>query len=96
MVYFQWVAKTRRNRTGDESKSAYHMAMMFWIKQAMPATWLAYEDKKLDKLTLWKKDGMLTVTGRAMEGLKYYFGVDHLPVLMSSTRVADHDGCPQF
>ena len=58
MLYFQLVAKTGRNRTGDESKSAYHMAMMFWIKQAKPATRLAYEDKKLDKLTLWNKDGM--------------------------------------
>ena len=87
MVYFQWVAKTRRNWTGDESKSAYHMAMMFWIKQAMPATWKAFDDKKLDKLTVWKKEGMLMVTGRALKGLQHYFGVDYLPVLMSSSRV---------
>ena len=61
---------------------------MFWIKQAMPATWKAFEDNKLDKLTVWKEDGILMVTGRDMEGLKHYFGVDYLPVLMSSSRLA--------
>ena len=29
MVYFQWMVKTIRNRPGDETMSAYHMAMMF-------------------------------------------------------------------
>ena len=89
MVYFQWLAKVVRGRTGDQTVSAYHMAMLFWIKQAMPATRQAFKDKKLEKLTLWEKDGMLVVSGRAMEGLKHYFGVDHLPVLMSSSRVAE-------
>ena len=89
MVYFPRVAKILRNRTGDESISAYHLAMKFWFKQAMPATWKAFNDRKLDKLTVWEKDGMLMVTGRAMEGLKHYFGVDYLPVLKSSSRLAE-------
>ena len=89
MVYFQWMARVVRNRTGDQTMSAYHMAMLFWIKQAMPATRQAFKDKKLERLTLWEKDGMLVVSGRAMEGLKHYFGVDHLPVLMASCRVGE-------
>ena len=32
---------------------------------------------------------MLVVSVRAMEGLQHHFGVDHLPVIMSSTRVAE-------
>ena len=82
------MVKTIRKRPGDESISAYHMAMMFWFKQAMPATWKAFDDKKVNKLTVWKKEGMLMVTGRAMEGLQHYFGVDYLPVFMSSSRAA--------
>ena len=89
MIYFQWTAMVVRRRTGDQTVAAYHMAMLFWIKQAMPATRQAFKDKKLEQLTLWEKDGMLVVSGRAMEGLKHYFGVDHLPVLMSSCRVAE-------
>ena len=89
MVYFQWLARVVRNKTGDQAVSAYHMAMMFWIKQAMPATRQAFKNKKLERLTLWEKDGMLVVSGRAMEGMKHYFGVDHLPVIMSSCRVAE-------
>ena len=42
----------------------------------MPDTRQAFMAKKLEKLTLWEKDGMLVVSGRAMEGLKHHFGVD--------------------
>ena len=65
IVYFPRVAKILRNRTGNESISTYHLAMKFWFKQAMPATWKAFNDRKLDKLTVWEKDEMLMVTGRA-------------------------------
>ena len=29
MVYFQWLTKVVRNRTGDQTVSAYQMAMLF-------------------------------------------------------------------
>ena len=87
-VYFRWFAKVFATEIGEGYLTSYNMAIMFWLKQAMPATREAHSLKKLSKLTLWEKDGMLVVSGRAMEGLKHYFGVDHLPVLMAKTRVA--------
>ena len=55
----------------------------------MPETRKAYREKKLQKLTLWEHDWLLVVSGRAMEGLKHYFGVSLLPVPMSNTRVPE-------
>ena len=37
-VFFQWMAMVVRNRTEKESFSAYHMAAVFWFKQALPTT----------------------------------------------------------
>ena len=54
-----------------------------------PDTSQAFKDKKFEKLTLWEQDGMLVVSGRAMEGLKHYFRMDHHPVLMASSRVGE-------
>ena len=85
----RWQAKLLRKKTGDETISAYNMATVFWMRQAQPATRKAFKEKKLQQLTLWERDGMVVVSGRAMEGLNHYFGVDHLPVLISSTRVAE-------
>ena len=31
MVYFQWLAKVDRNRTGDQTVSAYQMALLSWV-----------------------------------------------------------------
>ena len=88
-IYFKWVVTVAQKRVGVDCLSAHHMAILFWIKQAMPETRKAYREKKLQKLTLWEHDGLLVVSGRAMEGLKHYFGVSYLPVLMSNTRVAE-------
>ena len=37
----------------------------------MPDTKQVIVAKKLEQLTLWKKDGMLVVSGRGMKGLKH-------------------------
>ena len=42
----------------------------------------------LTRLTLWEKDGMLVISGRAGAGLKLYFGSNSLPVIMATTQVA--------
>ena len=31
MVYFQWLAKVDRNRMGDQTVSAYQMALLSWV-----------------------------------------------------------------
>ena len=48
-VYLQSVAKMARNRTGDQTMFAYIMAMLLWNKQTMPATRIAFQDRKLDE-----------------------------------------------
>ena len=63
------------------------MAKAFWIQVAMVETRKAHAKGKLTKLTLWEKDGMLVVSGRASEGLKHFFGAEYLPVIMGHTRV---------
>ena len=88
-VFFRWIAKIAQKKTGDNTISAHHMAVLFWIKQAMVETRKAFSEKKLQKLSLWEHEGMLVVSGRAMEGLQYHFGASYLPVLMSTTRVAE-------
>ena len=65
------------------------MAVLYWVKQAIPVTRKAFREKRLQKLTLWEHEGMLVLSGRAMEGMKKYFGVSLLPVVMAQTRVAE-------
>ena len=47
--YFLWVAKMARNRTGDQTMFAYIIAKLLWIKQTVPATRLAFKDRKLNE-----------------------------------------------
>ena len=65
------------------------MAIMFWIKVAMPATRKAYKEKKLTKLTLWEKEGVLMITFQAAEAWSTTLELMILPVLMALTRVAE-------
>ena len=67
------------------------MAEMFWIRVAMPATNKAGLEGRLNHLTPKKHDvyeDVVVVTGRALEGLKYYLQKEYLPIIMSSTRTA--------
>ena len=73
---------------GGATKPASTKALNYWIEVAMPATRLALEEGKLKKLTTFQKDGIIVVTGRAEQGIKKYYGVTFLPVLMSSERVS--------
>ena len=57
--------------------SASNMALLFWVKQVMPETRKAFREH----------EGMLVVSGRAMEGMKH-FGPSFLPALMAHTIVA--------
>lgn len=88
-VYFYWSSKMTKNESGEKQLTAFDMAKYFWIRVAMSDTRKAHAEGKLRKLTLWEKDGMLVVSGRAEEGLKLYFGEGHLPVLMSGARVSN-------
>ena len=86
---FQWCSKVKNRMAGGIKTTPQDMAVIFWINVAMSATRKAYREKKLTKLTLWEKDGMMVVSGRASQGLKYYFGAEYLPVLMAGTRTAE-------
>ena len=88
-VLFRWLEKTLAKRQTGGTGTARSRAVLFWIRVAMPATREAHAKGKLSKLSLWEHDGVLVVTGRAQAGLRYYLGADYLPVLMSSTRVAE-------
>ena len=76
------------NSKGGKTVTERELAVRFWVKVAMPTTREAKEQGKLKKLTLWEHENLLVVSGRAEAGLKKYFGVHFLPVLMASTRVA--------
>ena len=78
-----------KKKIGDNSMLASNMAVLFWVKLAIPETRKAFREKRLQKLTLWEHEGMLVLSGRAMERMKNYFWVSFLPVVMAQTRVAE-------
>ena len=59
------MAAIARKKNEDNSMSANNMAVLFWIKQAMPETRKAFREKKLQKLTLLEHEEVLVVSGRA-------------------------------
>ena len=71
----------------DPSFSLHSVAEAFWFRAAMPATLEAWKAGKLDKLTVYKEEGMVRVRGRAGTALQYAYQVDSLPVLMATTRI---------
>jgi len=84
---FRWMVKVLQKK-GDKIVTERELAVKFWVRVAMPATREAKEQGKLKRLTLWEHENLLVVSGRAEAGLKKYFGVHFLPVLMASTRTA--------
>lgn len=88
-LLFRWIVKVLKKQQAAVKVTEKDLAVLFWVKVAMPATRKAYEEKKLTKLSLWEHENMLVITGRAQEGLRYYFGTEYLPVLMSTTRTAE-------
>ena len=87
---FRWLA-THRSLTQPDliTLSSRDYAMRFWFRYAMPATIEAKKNGRLKELTLVEVDSMLAIRGRAETGLRNIFGVDYLPVVMSSHRVAE-------
>ena len=83
---FRWIVQVI-NKRGEGLVTERQLAERFWIRVAMTNTREAWKKKKLTKLTLWEHEGLLVITGRAEAGLKKYFGVHYLPVIMARTRV---------
>ena len=71
---FKWITVIVRINTEQKEVNERDMAKAFWIQVAMVETRKAHAKGKLTKLTLWEKDGMLVVSGRASERLKHFFG----------------------
>ena len=84
---FKWITVIVKKNTEQKEVNERDMAKAFWIQVAMVETRKAHAKGKLTKLTLWEKDGMIIVSGRASEGLKHFFGAEYLPVIMGHTRV---------
>ena len=85
-LLFRWLT-TSIWRTQGVCVSERDLATTFWLRSAMLATREALKQGKLKKLTTWEHEGLVVVTGRAEQGLKHYYGVQNLPVIMASTRV---------
>ena len=70
---------------------ARDMAVVFWIRVAMPETNRAASVGKLKHLSPMihsQYSDMLVVVGRAVKGFQQLFQRDYLPILMSTTRTA--------
>ena len=63
-------------------------AKILWFRTVMKDTEEAQSNGKLRELDLQDKDGLKIVVGRAKAGLRNFFGVNHLPVIMGHTRLA--------
>ena len=57
-IYFKWVVIVAQKRVGEDCLSAHHMALLFWIRQAMPETRKAYREKEeqVDMKTITKEE----------------------------------------
>ena len=86
-MMFKWLVRTVQNRTEGAIITERNMAQQFWIRSVMSETRKALEKGQLAKLTVWEHEGIIVVTGRAELGLKKFYGVNYLPVIMSYTRV---------
>ena len=64
-------------------------AKTLWFRTVMKETILAQEKGKLKELDIQDKNGMKVVSGRAKEGLRNFYGINYLPVIMGHTRIAE-------
>ena len=90
---FRWSQKIKMKTDPSVNTEAWliDQATMFWMTSASPPTLVAQKTGKLANITpLEHPDypGVLVVKGRAMTGMKTFFGKDHLVILMAETRVA--------
>ena len=79
---FMWLAGVQGSR---------EMAVIFWMRVAMPATNKAAAAGKLKHLSPMQHSryrDMLVVVGRVSQGFQSLFQKEYLPILMSSTRTA--------
>ena len=61
----------------------------FWLRIATSATREAVKAGKLKEFELKERNGLLVLGTRANLAVKHHYGKDSLPVIMSSTRVAE-------
>ena len=81
-ILYRWLHKVLEKKGIHIQGSEREKGRLFWMRVSMPATKRAHEKGPLKHLTLWEHEGIYVVTGRAQEGIRYFFGVDYLPVLM--------------
>ena len=87
-IFFMWFVRVLGEKGHGAHKLAENMAIMFWIRAAMPATNVAVSEGKLKNLNPQqhpKYPDVLVVIGRVT---LYRFGDNYLPILMSGTRTA--------
>ena len=87
---FCWLIRCRKGRAElSVELLAREMAVVFWVRVAMPETNKAAMEGKLKHLSPLqhaKYPDILVVVGRAVAGFRQYFQKDYLPILMSRTR----------
>ena len=86
---FRWFSVVMAKKMpGVITLTSKELATRFWYRVSMPATRKALTAGRLKELTIQEEQGMLVIKGRAQTGIKQLLGVEFLPVLMSSQRVA--------
>ena len=80
--------KLKHGANSFEDVSVIEAAKRQWFLSAMPATLAAKKAGRLKELDMKESDGLQVMCGRASTGLQKFFGKNHLPVIMGSTRVA--------
>ena len=86
---FRWLSVVMdKKMPGILSLTSKELATRFWYRVSMPATRSALAAGRLKELTIQEEQDMLVIKGRAQTGMRQLFGVEFLPVLMSSQRVA--------
>ena len=96
---FRWLARKRlKSQSLTDGRDLLEldlmtreMAMIFWMRVAMPATNQAAGEGKLKHLSPMKHakhQDMLVVVGRAVQGLQNLFQRDYLPIILAKTRTA--------
>ena len=77
------------NISKDPVASELQQAEKLVLLSAMPLTYQAFEQGKLESLMAYKKGSIIVTTGRFGEkSLSALLGVSHLPILMPSSRAA--------
>ena len=86
---FKWMLIVQKKE--HSSVEMQESAKIFWLRAAMPATWMARKQGTLRDLISLRHHtypDLLVVRGRGKEGMKRMYGVEYLTILMACTRTA--------